>query len=97
MTMNQNNAINGNGTPGLKGEGATVMKTSLDHTKQAALQAAFASVQAAVQRRLGLLGPAHDFASLMSTFKSRGTLFPLGSGARRRSLMGLIPSKAGDH
>ena len=33
---------------GLKGEGGTVMKTSLDHTKQAALQAALAGVQAAV-------------------------------------------------
>ena len=31
---------------GLKGEGGTVMKTSLDHTKEAALQAA--GVQAAV-------------------------------------------------
>jgi uncharacterized membrane protein len=33
---------------GLKGEGGTVLKTSLDHTKEAALQAALASVQAAV-------------------------------------------------
>src|SRR5580692_9246250 len=33
---------------GLKGEGGTVMKTSLDHTKEAALQAALAGVQAAV-------------------------------------------------
>jgi uncharacterized membrane protein len=32
----------------LKGEGGTVMKTSLDHTKEAALQAALAGVQAAV-------------------------------------------------
>jgi uncharacterized membrane protein len=31
---------------GLKGEGGTVMKTSLDHTKEAALQAALAGVQA---------------------------------------------------
>lgn len=30
----------------LKGEGGTVMKTSLDHTKEAALQAALAGVQA---------------------------------------------------
>jgi uncharacterized membrane protein len=33
---------------GLKGEGGTVLKTSLDHTKEAALQAALAGVQAAV-------------------------------------------------
>jgi uncharacterized membrane protein len=33
---------------GLKGEGGTVMKTSLDHTKEGALQAALADVQAAV-------------------------------------------------
>jgi uncharacterized membrane protein len=33
---------------GLKGEGGTVLKTSLDHTKQAALQAALAGVQAVV-------------------------------------------------
>jgi uncharacterized membrane protein len=33
---------------GLKGEGGTVMKTSLDHTKEAALQAALAGVKAAV-------------------------------------------------
>ena len=33
---------------GLKGEGGTVMKTSLDHTKEAALQAALAGAQAAV-------------------------------------------------
>jgi len=32
----------------LKGEGGTVMKTSLDHTKETALQAALAGVQAAV-------------------------------------------------
>ena len=32
----------------LKGEGGTVLTTSLDHTKEAALQAALASVQAAV-------------------------------------------------
>jgi uncharacterized membrane protein len=32
---------------GLKGEGGTVLKTSLDHTKEAALQAALASVQSA--------------------------------------------------
>src|SRR4051812_27657274 len=32
----------------LKGEGGTVMKTSLDHTKEAALQAALAGIQAAV-------------------------------------------------
>ena len=30
---------------GLRGEGGTVMKTSLDHTKEAALQAALAGVQ----------------------------------------------------
>jgi hypothetical protein len=30
---------------GLKGEGGTVMKTSLDHTKEAALQAALAGVR----------------------------------------------------
>lgn len=34
---------------GLKGEGGTVMKTSLDHTKEAALRAALAGAQAAVQ------------------------------------------------
>jgi|SRR5882724_6066902 len=33
---------------GLKGEGGTILKTSLDHTKEAALQAALAGVQAAV-------------------------------------------------
>ena len=33
---------------GLKGEGGTVLKTSLDHTKEAALQAALAEVKAAV-------------------------------------------------
>jgi uncharacterized membrane protein len=33
---------------GLKGEGGTVLKTSLDHTKEVALQAALAGVQAAV-------------------------------------------------
>src|SRR5215472_19208777 len=33
---------------GLKGEGGTVMRTSLDHTKEAALQAALAGVQATV-------------------------------------------------
>ncbi len=33
---------------GLKGEGGTVLKTSLDHTKEAALQAALAGVQSAM-------------------------------------------------
>jgi len=33
---------------GLKGEGGTVMKTSLDHTKEAAPQAALSGVQAVV-------------------------------------------------
>jgi uncharacterized membrane protein len=33
---------------GLKGEGGTVLKTSLDHTKEAALQAALAGAQATV-------------------------------------------------
>jgi uncharacterized membrane protein len=33
---------------GLKGEGGTVMKTSLDHTQEAALQRALAGAQAAV-------------------------------------------------
>src|SRR5580692_5859008 len=33
---------------GLKGEGGKVMKTSLDHTKEAALQAALAGVRAAL-------------------------------------------------
>ena len=33
---------------GLRGEGGTVMKTSLDHTKEAALQDALAGAQAAV-------------------------------------------------
>ncbi|WP_428668319.1 DUF1269 domain-containing protein [Reyranella sp.] len=33
---------------GLKGEGGTVLKTSLDHTQEAALQAALANVQAAI-------------------------------------------------
>jgi uncharacterized membrane protein len=33
---------------GLEGEGGRVMRTSLDHTKEAALQAALAGVQAAV-------------------------------------------------
>jgi uncharacterized protein DUF1269 len=33
---------------GLRGEGGTVLKISLDHTKEAALQAALAGVQAAV-------------------------------------------------
>ena len=36
---------------GLKGEGGTVMKTSLDHTKEAALRSALAGVQAAVTPR----------------------------------------------
>src|SRR5246127_3078054 len=36
------------GLGGLRGEGGTVMRTSLDHTKEAALQAALAGVQAAV-------------------------------------------------
>jgi uncharacterized membrane protein len=34
----------------LKGEGGNVMKTSLDHTKEAALQAALAGVQATVSK-----------------------------------------------
>jgi uncharacterized membrane protein len=34
---------------GLRGEGGTVLRTSLDHTKEAALQAALAAVQATVQ------------------------------------------------
>src|SRR3954467_14723655 len=33
---------------GLKGEGGTVLKTSLDHTKEAALQAALSEVKAAL-------------------------------------------------
>jgi uncharacterized membrane protein len=33
---------------GLKGEGGTILKTSLDHTKEAALQAALAGVQSVV-------------------------------------------------
>jgi uncharacterized membrane protein len=33
---------------GLRGEGGTVMKTSLDHTKEEALKAALAGAQAAV-------------------------------------------------
>jgi uncharacterized membrane protein len=33
---------------GLKGEGGRILKTSLDHTKEAALQAALTGVQAAV-------------------------------------------------
>ena len=33
---------------GLKGEGGTVLKTSLDHTKEEALKAALAGAQAAV-------------------------------------------------
>jgi len=33
---------------GLRGEGGKVMKTSLDHTKEAALQAALSGVQATV-------------------------------------------------
>jgi uncharacterized membrane protein len=37
---------------GLKGEGGTVLKTSLDHTKEAALQAALAAC-----KRLRLLRP----------------------------------------
>jgi uncharacterized membrane protein len=36
---------------GLRGEGGTVLKTSLDHTKEAALQAALAGVQAAIPAR----------------------------------------------
>ena len=38
----------------LKGEGGTVLKTSLDHTKEAALQAALAEVKAAVPSLLRL-------------------------------------------
>jgi uncharacterized membrane protein len=34
---------------GLRGEGGTVLRTSLDHTKEAALQAALAGIQATVQ------------------------------------------------
>ena len=34
---------------GLRGEGGTVLRTSLDHTKEGALQAALAGIQAAVQ------------------------------------------------
>jgi uncharacterized membrane protein len=33
---------------GLAGEGGTVMRTSLDHTKEAALQAALAGAQASI-------------------------------------------------
>jgi uncharacterized membrane protein len=33
---------------GLKGEGGTILKTSLDHTKEAALQAALKGVQAVI-------------------------------------------------
>ncbi len=33
---------------GLRGDGGTVLKTSLDHTKEAALQVALASVQAVI-------------------------------------------------
>ena len=33
---------------GLKGEGGRVLKTSLDHTKEAALQAALADVEATI-------------------------------------------------
>jgi uncharacterized membrane protein len=33
---------------GIRGEGGTVMRTSLDHTKEAALQAALTGVQASV-------------------------------------------------
>jgi len=33
---------------GLKGEGGTILKTSLDHTKEAALQAALAGIKAVV-------------------------------------------------
>lgn len=35
---------------GLRGEGGTVMKTSLDHTKEAALQAALNGVRAVVSQ-----------------------------------------------
>ena len=35
---------------GLRGEGGTVMQTSLDHTKEAALQEALAGIQAATPR-----------------------------------------------
>jgi uncharacterized membrane protein len=38
---------------GLKGEGGTVMKTSLDHTKEEALKAALAGAQAAVPAAAG--------------------------------------------
>jgi uncharacterized membrane protein len=34
---------------GLRGEGGTVLRTSFDHTKEAALQAALAGIQATVQ------------------------------------------------
>src|SRR3974390_3199805 len=36
------------GMEGLKGEGGTILKTSLDHTKEAALQAALKDVQAVI-------------------------------------------------
>ena len=54
---------------GLKGEGGTVLKTSLDHTKETALQAALASVQAAVPARLP--EPAIDGLDSMSSGERR--------------------------
>jgi uncharacterized membrane protein len=36
---------------GLRGEGGTVLQTSLDHTKEAALQEALAGIQAATPAR----------------------------------------------
>jgi uncharacterized membrane protein len=50
---------------GLKGEGGTVLKTSLDHTKEAALQAALAGVQAPFLHRrhehfIQYVAPAND-------------------------------------
>src|SRR5215475_857268 len=48
---------------GLKGEGGTVMKTSLDHTKEAALQAALAGVQAAVPAPLPVTAASPDRAA----------------------------------
>ena len=40
---------------GLRGEGGTVLKTSLDHTKEAALQVALAGVQAVIPASLLIL------------------------------------------
>jgi uncharacterized membrane protein len=82
---------------GLKGEGGTVMKTSLDHTKEAALQAALAGVQAAVpaSEKAGRICPEDNIRSSpfggrisVSTRRSKCAASGWSGAARRGSSMG---------